>query len=33
MQILERHFTEASALSGVLTLEYDQRFAMEKKYD
>ena len=33
MQILERHFTEASGLSGVLTLEYDQRFAMEKKYD
>jgi len=33
MQILERHFTEASGLSGVLTLEYDQRFAMEKDYD
>ncbi|MCK4510880.1 hypothetical protein KAW64_04030, partial [bacterium] len=32
-QILERHFTEASGLSGVLTLEYDQRFAMEKQYD
>ncbi|MBN2565837.1 MAG: T9SS type A sorting domain-containing protein [Candidatus Eisenbacteria bacterium] len=33
IQILERHFTEASALSGALTLEYDQRYAMEKDYD
>jgi len=33
MQILERHFTEASGLTGTLTLEYDQRFAMEKDYD
>ncbi len=32
-QILERHFTEASGLTGTLTLEYDQRFAMEKDYD
>jgi len=33
LQILERHFTEASGLAGTLTLEYDQRFAMEKDYD
>jgi len=33
LQILERHFTEANGLSGILTLEYDQRFAMEKDYD
>ncbi len=33
MQILERHFTEASGLTGTLTLEYDQRFAMEHDYD
>jgi hypothetical protein len=33
MQILERHFTEASGLTGALTLEYDQRFAMELDYD
>ncbi|MCK4512547.1 hypothetical protein KAW64_12460, partial [bacterium] len=33
LQILERHFTEASGQSGVLTLEFDQRYAMEKLYD
>jgi len=33
LQILERHFTEANGLTGTLTLEYDQRFAMEKDYD
>ena len=33
LQILEQHFTEASGLTGTLTLEYDQRFAMEKDYD
>jgi len=33
LQILERNFTEASGLTGTLTLEYDQRFAMEKDYD
>ncbi len=33
MQILERNFTEANGLTGTLTFEYDQRFAMEKDYD
>ncbi|MBN2565836.1 MAG: hypothetical protein JXB46_09000, partial [Candidatus Eisenbacteria bacterium] len=33
IQVLERHFTEASGLTGNLTLEYDQRYAMEKDYD
>ena len=33
MQILERNFTEASGLTGTLTLEYDQRYAMELDYD
>ncbi len=33
LQNLERNFTEASGLTGTLTLEYDQRFAMEHDYD
>ena len=33
LQILERHFTEASLETGVLQLQFDQRFAMEKDYD
>ena len=33
LQILERHFTEAAGASGTLTLEYDQRYAMENDYD
>jgi hypothetical protein len=33
LQILERHFTEASGHEGVLTLEFDQRYAMEMLYD
>jgi hypothetical protein len=35
LQILERHFTEAtSAITGdAVTLEFDHRFAMEKDYD
>ncbi|MCK4408790.1 MAG: T9SS type A sorting domain-containing protein [Candidatus Eisenbacteria sp.] len=33
MQILERHFTESVGDVGVLTFEYDQRFAMEGDYD
>ncbi|MCK4915276.1 MAG: hypothetical protein KAS89_03850, partial [Candidatus Eisenbacteria sp.] len=33
MQILERNFTEAVGLTGTLTLEYDQRYAMEHDYD
>jgi hypothetical protein len=32
-QILERNFTEAVGQTGTLTLEWDQRFAMEKDYD
>jgi hypothetical protein len=33
LQILERHFTEAADSTGVMTLEYDQRYAMERNYD
>ncbi len=33
LQILERNFTEASGLTGILTLEFDQRYAMEQDYD
>ncbi len=35
IQILERHFTEASAglPTDILRLEYDQRYAIEKDYD
>ena len=32
-QILERQFDEAVGLDGILLLEYDQRYAMEKDYD
>jgi hypothetical protein len=33
LQILERHFTEAASGTGVLTLEFRQRYAMEHDYD
>ncbi len=33
MQILERHFTETIGATASVILDYDQRFAMEKKYD
>jgi len=33
MQILERHFTETTGATVSVILDYDQRFAMEKKYD
>ena len=33
LQVLERHFDEAAGASGTLTLEYDQRYAMENDYD
>jgi hypothetical protein len=33
MQILERHFDETVGATTSVILDYDQRFAMEKKYD
>ncbi len=33
LQILERHFTETTGAATSVILDYDQRFAMEKKYD
>ncbi len=33
IQILERHFTEASGGGTTMDLEYDQRYAMENDYD
>jgi hypothetical protein len=33
IQMLERHFTEAVDSLGVMMLEYDQRYAIERNYD
>jgi hypothetical protein len=33
LQTLERHFTEAADSTGTMTLEYDQRYAIDHNYD